>query len=90
MAKSNSERQKQYRDSRFNRGELGESRINTFVTFESANNLKRLSVYYNLSKRQILELLINTANQKLIDNLEIDSPEWNKYFNCELTAEVTQ
>ncbi|EDR5914990.1 hypothetical protein QRI27_004096 [Salmonella enterica] len=83
MAKSNSERQKQYRDSRFNRGELGESRINTFVTFESANNLKRLSVYYNLSKRQILELLINTANQKLIDNLEIDSPEWNKYFNCE-------
>lgn len=90
MAKSNSERQKQYRDSRFNRGELGESRINTFVTFESANNLKRLSVYYNLSKRQILELLINTANQKLIDNLEIDSPEWNKYFNCERTAEVTQ
>ncbi|EGF3845327.1 hypothetical protein ICQ57_000874 [Salmonella enterica] len=83
MALSNKERQKQYRNSRFNRGGLGESRINTFVTFEAANNLKRLSVYYNLSKRQILELLINTANQKLIDNLEIDSPEWNKYFNCE-------
>ncbi|ASD85732.1 hypothetical protein QRI27_003195 [Salmonella enterica] len=83
MALSNKERQKQYRNSRFNRGELGDSRINTFVTFEATNNLKRLSEYYNLSKRQVLELLINTANQKLIDNLEIDSPEWYKYFDCE-------
>lgn len=83
MALSNKERQKQYRNSRFNRGELGDSRINTFVTFEASNNLKRLSEYYNLSKRQVLELLINTANQKLIDNLEIDSPEWYKYFDCE-------
>ncbi|ELG3532031.1 hypothetical protein RN068_001783 [Salmonella enterica] len=83
MALSNKERQKQYRNSRNSRGELGDSRINTFVTFEAANNLKRLSEYYNLSKRQILELLINTANQKLIDNLEIDSPEWNKYFDCD-------
>lgn len=83
MALSNKERQKQYRNSRNSRGGLGDSRINTFVTFEANNNLNRLSRYYNLSKRQILELLINTANQKLIDNLEIDSPEWNKYFNCD-------
>lgn len=73
MALSNKERQKQYRNSRNSRGGLGDSRINTFVTFEANNNLNRLSRYYNLSKRQILELLINTANQKLIDNLEIDS-----------------
>ncbi|MEL86379.1 hypothetical protein EDY82_03555 [Salmonella enterica] len=83
MALSNKERQKQYRNSRNSRGGLGDSRINTFVTFEANNNLNRLSRYYNLSKRQILELLINTANQKLIDNLEIDSPEWEKYFDCE-------
>lgn len=83
MALSNKERQKQYRNSRNSRGGLGDSRINTFVTFEANNNLNRLSRYYNLSKRQILELLINTANQKLIDNLEIDSPEWKKYFDCD-------
>ncbi|EKP2170101.1 hypothetical protein OFY68_003734 [Salmonella enterica] len=83
MAISNSERQRQYRNNRFNRGVSGDSRINTFITFEASNNLKRLSDYYNLSKRQVLELLINTANQKLIDNMEIDSPEWNKYFNCD-------
>ncbi|ECH3817567.1 hypothetical protein FPC62_26740 [Salmonella enterica] len=83
MALSNKERQKQYRNSRNSRGGLGDSRINTFVTFEANNNLNRLSRYYNLSKRQVLELLINTANQKLIDNLEIDSPEWDKYFNCD-------
>ncbi|EJF5836896.1 hypothetical protein M8W81_002288 [Salmonella enterica] len=83
MAISNSERQRQYRNNRWNRGKSGDSRINTFITFEASNNLKRLSDYYNLSKRQVLELLINTANQKLIDNLEIDSPEWNKYFNCD-------
>lgn len=83
MAKSNSERQKEYRKNRYNRGDLGDSRINTFVVFEAANNLSRLSRYYNLSKRQVLELLINTASQKLIDSMEVDSPEWNKYFDCE-------
>ncbi|EOF5131494.1 hypothetical protein ACK1QA_000619 [Salmonella enterica] len=83
MAKSNSERQREYRNNRFNRGESGDSRINTFITFDAYYNLKRLSNYYNLSQRQVLELLINTANRKLIDNIEIDSPEWKKYFNCD-------
>ncbi|EJI0483645.1 hypothetical protein ND152_000708 [Salmonella enterica] len=83
MAKSNSERQKEYRNNRFNRGDSGDLRINMFVTFEAGYNLERLSSYYNLSKRQVLELLINTASQKLTESMEIDSPEWNKYFNCE-------
>lgn len=80
MAKSNSERQREYRKNRYNRED---SRINTFVAFDAYCNLKRLSSYYNLSNRQVLELLINTANRKLIDNIEIDSPEWKKYFNCD-------
>ncbi|EPR2277836.1 hypothetical protein ACU01Y_005193 [Salmonella enterica subsp. enterica serovar Newport] len=83
MAKSNSERQREYRKNKDKRGHLGDSRINTFVCFEAVNNLSRLSRYYKLSKRQVLELLINTASQKLIDSMEVDSPEWNKYFNCE-------
>ncbi|EEJ6215088.1 hypothetical protein L2D25_12705 [Salmonella enterica subsp. enterica serovar Muenchen] len=83
MAKSNSERQKEYRNNRCNRGESGDSRINTFITFDAYCNLKRLSSYYDLSQRQVLELLINTANQKLSDNIEVGSPEWRKYFNCD-------
>lgn len=83
MAKSNCERQREYRKNKYKRGENGDSRINTFVTLEAGYNLAHLSRYYDLSKRQVLELLINTASRKLIDNMEVDSPEWNKYFNCE-------
>lgn len=83
MAKSNSERQREYRKNKYIRGENGDLRINTFVAFEAGHNLGRLAKYYKLSKRQVLELLINTASQKLIDNMEMDSPEWNKYFNIE-------
>ncbi|HDP0319631.1 TPA: hypothetical protein P5S08_004883 [Salmonella enterica subsp. enterica serovar Concord] len=83
MAKSNSERQRDYRKNKYTRGIQGDSRINTFVTFEAGFNLAHLAAYYDLTKRQVLELLINTASQKLIDSMETNSPEWNKYFNIE-------
>ncbi|ENZ9960183.1 hypothetical protein ACFLJF_005875 [Salmonella enterica] len=83
MALSNAEKQKRYRNNKRLRGDLGDIRINTFVTFRAGHGLDMLSKYYGLTKRQVLELLIEIANQKLIDSLEIDSPEWVKYFGDE-------
>ncbi|EJI3519082.1 hypothetical protein NEU84_004756 [Salmonella enterica] len=80
MAKSNKERQKQYRLSRTSIGQLGEYRINTFVSGDAYFNMKLLARHYNISQKQVIELLINTANKAIISKLEPDSPEWVEYF----------
>lgn len=79
MAMSNSEKQRRYRNNKNHRGEYGDARINTFVTFEAAAALARLSKYYNITKRQTLELLINTADETIRKNLIIGSDEEKKY-----------
>lgn len=81
MAISNSEKQRRYRKNKHHRGEYGDARINTFVTFEAAAALARLSKHYAITKRQALELLINTADQAIRDKLDVDSDEWEKYWN---------
>ncbi|ENG0696801.1 hypothetical protein ABSZ42_004959 [Salmonella enterica subsp. enterica serovar Newport] len=81
MAMSNAEKQRRYRLNKWHRGQNGDYRINTFVTFEAFISLERLSRYYSITKRQALELLINTADESIRNKLEIDSEEWNKYWN---------
>lgn len=80
MAKSNKERQHQYRLNRTSIGPYGEYRINTFVSGDAYFNIKRLARHYNISQKQVIELLINTADKAIIDKLDIDSPEWEEYF----------
>ncbi|EBZ1028208.1 hypothetical protein D7O18_27075 [Salmonella enterica subsp. enterica serovar Muenchen] len=81
MAMSNSEKQRRYRNNKHHRGEYGDARINTFVTFQAYAALERLSRHYNITKRQALELLINTADETIRKNLIVDSDEWEKYWN---------
>ncbi|HDN4557791.1 TPA: hypothetical protein P1124_004548 [Salmonella enterica subsp. enterica serovar Birkenhead] len=81
MKLTNAERQKQYRDNMFKRGDNGDLRINTFVTSSAGFALGRLSRHYGLTKRQVLELLITNADNSLTKNWDVDSPEWDKYYN---------
>ncbi|HGG6853499.1 TPA: hypothetical protein ACJHAA_004381 [Salmonella enterica subsp. enterica serovar Onderstepoort] len=82
MSLTNAEKQKRYRDNKNKRGRLGDSRINTFVTFETAQALGRLSNHYGLTKREILELLIKNADESVVNNIaDVDSTEWKNYFD---------
>lgn len=81
MALSNAEKQRRYRENRYRRGEYGDYRINTFVNFEAFIALERLSVFYSITKRQVLELLITTADKSIYDKLDVGSEEYNKYYN---------
>lgn len=81
MAMSNAEKQRRYRNNRVKTGGLCEYRINTFVSSGCYFALDRLSRYYSITKRQALELLIKISDEAIINNLEIDTDEWNKYFN---------
>lgn len=80
MPMSNKDRQRQYRLSRKSVGDFGEYRINTYVTGDTHFNLKRIARRYNISQRQVIELLIGNAHKAIVDKMEIDSPEWNEYF----------
>lgn len=83
MALSNAEKQRRYRENRCRKGNIGDYRLNTYITGESSFALGRLAKHYNLTKRQVLELLITTADKTISKKLEIDSKEWNKYWNIE-------
>ncbi len=57
MAKTASERQKDYRNRRSMAGDNGERRINTWVTTAVALALKRLAARYGVTHREMMEKL---------------------------------
>lgn len=81
MAKTTKERQAEYRKKRPESGENGERRINTWVTTNAALALGRLANSYGVTKREILERLIIEADQQIINSLDPNSKEWDKYYN---------
>lgn len=81
MALSNSEKQRNYRLNRFKRGEYGDYRINTFVKFEASISLERLARHYKITKRQVLESLLVSADRAILNSLDVDSVEYREYFN---------
>lgn len=83
MAKTAAERQKEYRASRQFAGEdgNGERRINSWVSTRASLALDRLANSYGVTKREMLERLIVGAEDKLIEGMRSDSPEWANYFS---------
>ncbi|ECE6697233.1 hypothetical protein DS509_24970 [Salmonella enterica subsp. diarizonae] len=81
MKLTNAEKQKRYRDNKYKRGEYGDGRINTFVSYETIFAIKRLSRHYKITQRQVIESLIYATDNAIINNLQIDTPEWDKYFD---------
>jgi hypothetical protein len=82
MAKTAAERQKEYRAQRQFAGEdgNGERRINTWVSTRASLALDRLASCYGVTKREMLERLVVGAEDKLLESMKSDSPEWAKYF----------
>lgn len=80
MAKTTAERQATYRKERLLAGESGERRINTWVTTSAHMALSRLANRYGVTKREMLERLINEADQQIEDTLKTDE-EWETYHN---------
>ncbi|MDQ6973766.1 MAG: hypothetical protein Q9M10_02690 [Mariprofundaceae bacterium] len=66
---TNAERQKKYRSKNF-------SRINTFVSSEAKLHLNLLAKHYAVTKREILEKLLEEAKESMIEKMtskEIDA-----------------
>ena len=82
MGKTAAERQAAYRAKRpfAGEGENGQRRLNTWVNTGASLALARLSKHNGLTRREMLERLITTADDANLAGLELDSPEWEAYF----------
>ena len=81
MTKTLAQRQAEYRKRRPTAGDNGERRINTWVTTAAFLALDRLATRDGIRKRAVLENLILEADQKILSTLDLDSKEWDEYFN---------
>jgi hypothetical protein len=83
MAKTAAERQKEYRAQRQFAGEdgNGERRISAYVSTRAALALDRLARSCGITKREMLERLVVGAEDKLLEGMKSEGPEWEKYFS---------
>lgn len=80
MGKTNSERQAAYRARRAEAGDNGERRLNTWLSTAAALALERLARHHGLTQRAMLERLLLEARDNVTAGLDIDDPEWSKFF----------
>ena len=85
MGKTAAERQAAYRKQRPYAGKdnNGERRLNTWVSTRTSLALARLARQNKLSQRDMLERLVQNADDAILDSLVLDTPGWNIYFNGE-------
>jgi hypothetical protein len=82
MAKSNAERQREYRARRPFAGPdgNGERRINAWISTGAALALERLARHHGVTQREMLERLILDADDRIVKALDPDSAAWAEYF----------
>ena len=80
MAKTAAERQKQYRARRQFAGDNGERRVSAYVSTRAALALHRLANSYGVTKRELLDRLLIAEDEKVLNGLNLDSPEGRKYL----------
>lgn len=84
-AKTNAERQAEYRARRYNAGPKGdpEYRINTWVSSEAHHAFERLAAHYAVTKRELLELLLVKADNDICQTFS--GPEFEQYITRNIT-----
>ena len=78
MPKTSAQRQAAYR-SRRNDGD-GDRRLNTWIGTSAYFALIRLARHQGLSQRAMIEQLVLTADQAILDSLDLDTSEWDLYL----------
>ena len=82
MTKTTAQRQADYRARRPLEGNdgNGERRLNTWLDTGAYLALNRLAARYCVTKREMIERLLNEEDQRILATIEMPSPEWDRYF----------
>ena len=81
MAKTNAQRQSEYRKQPVYVGDDGNKRFNTWVTSKTDYTLDLLCNHYGLTRREMLEKLVADADCAVNLRHPFGTPEWEKYHN---------
>jgi hypothetical protein len=82
MAKTPAQRQAEFRAKRPSAGAdgNGQRQLNTWLDTGAALALERVANRYSVTKRQLLERLIREEDDRILQAIELNSKEWNDYF----------
>ncbi len=69
MAKTNAERQREYRKRRSTTGDNGERQANMWVSTHTKLNMQRIAQAYAISERELIENLVEQEWQRLTQAL---------------------
>jgi hypothetical protein len=80
MAKTAAQRQAAYRD----RAKVGDGyyRLNGWINMKAHFALKRLAKRYGVTQREVLERLLTDEDNRILSQLDLDSPEWDAYLGA--------
>ena len=82
MAKSNAERQREYRARHLQNVEGTGERINTVVSLQAKRSLERLASCYGVTQRLILERVIAAAEKEVLAGLS--AKKQSAYYDKQL------
>ena len=85
MPKTAAQRQADYRARRHLAGPKGngERRLNTWLSTGASLALIRLARHHNTTQRELLERFIRAEDERILDGLQYDTPEWHAYLKGE-------
>lgn len=85
MPKTAAQRQADYRARRHLAGPRGngERRLNTWLSTGASLALARLARRDSITQRELLERLITAEDNRILDTLRPDTPEWDAYLKNE-------
>ena len=81
MAQTNAQRQAAYREKRLKSGENLSLRLNYMIDLHAKNALERLASCYCVTQQEMIEKLITDAEQSLLNNMDVSSDEYMKYYD---------
>jgi hypothetical protein len=77
VGKSAAERQRDYRA---RRPQNNDRRLNLWISATADLALQRWAAHHGLTKQQALEKLAIEADAEVLETMEPDTPEWDRYF----------
>lgn len=82
QARTAAQRQAAYRARRPFAGKdgNGERRVNLWLSTGAVLRLERLARHDGVSRREVLERLLNAADACIRADMDVDSPEWDAYI----------
>jgi hypothetical protein len=81
MAQTAAQRQAAYRKRRPTAGINGERRLNTWISTGAALALKRLAAHHRMTQREVLERILLSSEDEVLEMLRGNEDEFNQYLS---------